>query len=227
MPLTPLFSEFGGSQGGFIPDFDQPGVFPEDQLNIPWGVQPTVSWLDYQCWVEIDLDAGMALHKPLPQASTTVDTLASITIDDGRGDTVTTGVNLKSSKTNADVIQRMATSTYRFLLRGYGARVGYQVPVPGLKSVGGSPAIPDARQWTSGQIIMANFMGIPTFFCAWDLHYIVTGPFQSNVQAPIPPNPAWHIRPDAQLPLSIPLPRALLDPDATQQAVLKAVGKLP
>lgn len=181
-------------------------VYPEDSLSLPWLTDPEASWIDYRCWVEVDLDAGMALHKPLPQSDPAADTLASTFLGGKDFASSTDGVNLKSKAGGQDIVQRMATSTYGFVLKGFGTRVGYQVPVPGLKAVGNQDAVPSGRQWTTGNIIVGNMMGgIPVFFCAWELHYMVAGPLKA-AKAPTPDNPALHILANAELPVAVLLP---------------------
>jgi hypothetical protein len=180
--------------------------FPEGAITLPWGIDPATSWLDYRCWVECHLDAGMALHKPLPQSNPAVDTLASVGIADINADKLTTdsGVNLDSLAGQNDVIQRMASSTYRFVLLGWGLRVGYQIPIPGIIKIGNVVPVPGRIQ-RAYNVVVSNFAGIPTWFATWELHYLVTG-LPAESQAPVPFNPALHVRPDAQLPKSVKLP---------------------
>ena len=184
-------------------------IFPEAGISLPWGVNPVASWVDYRCWVEVALDAGMALHKPLPQTAQPVDTLASVGINDANLDSVIKplgGVNMVSGFRGADVIQRMATSTYRFILRGWGVRAGYQIPIPGIVAIGNSPVTPERIQ-RAGNVIVGNFAGIPIWLAFWEIHYIVAFPPQgSQAQAPIPTNVAQHITPDAKLPATVKLP---------------------
>lgn len=232
MAVQPFFTErFGAGAIGDIPDPDSGNVFPEQQLRLPWCFSPEVTWWDYLCWVEIDLDAGMALHKALPQSDPDPDTLATVGINAGNLDTITpaSGVNLNSTSTAQDVIQRMASSTYRFTVKGYGRRIGYQVPVPGLLQVGRQTPVPADGQWTSGNMLIGNMAGIPLFLCAWRLPYWVSGPLASSgtggqVEAPVPFNPGLHIRGDAKLPDSIVLPLSQTDDRAVETRVLRAFG---
>lgn len=193
---------------------DNVQVAPESLLSLPWVIDKDSSYVDYRCWVEILLDAGMALHKPLPQNNPTVDTLATAYFQDPDFDEATpaNGVNLGSSSNAVDVIQRMASSTYRFVLRGFGLRAGYQVPIPGLKSVGDVPAVPAEIQ-RGANVIVGNHSGIPLWFAFWELHYMITRPPRQSPQSkpglvtvPIPSNPALHINPKAKLPSSVRLP---------------------
>jgi hypothetical protein len=220
---SPFLSDFAGP---VVPQ-DSPGVYPEDDITLPWAVAPQATWLDYRCWVEVHLDAGMALHKPLPQSNPAADTLASDFIDDPNMDkNKTEGTNVVSRSTAKDYVQRMASSTYRFILRGWGQRMGYQVPIPGLHLVGNVTPVPDEIQ-RAYNVIVGAAMGIPIWFAAWELHYVVpnvpnmpsTG---LNAQAPVPFNPALHVRPDAKLPQSIRLPRTV-SVAAAQQAAQRAV----
>lgn len=181
------------------------GTVIEKGIGFPWMIDPEVTWLDYRCWIEVSLDAGMVLHKPLPQSQGTIDTIASFpnVMSDAHADAVS-GVNTVSNNDYADIPQRMATSTYRFVLKGYGLRAGYQIPVPALQSVAGVTPIPDAFQWSSGNVIVGNLGGIPVYRCSWELHYFVTAPPKSQ-QLP-PPNVADGIRADDELPDKMQVP---------------------
>ena len=192
---------------------EQPGLYPESVLELPWAIDPEASWLAYALWVEVLLDPGLVKHKQLPSRADPYDSLASVAVGDPKFGQRTTGVNLGSQSTGASVIQRMASSEYRFTLKGYGRRAGYPVPVPGLVTVGGQPAVPDAPQWSSGNVLVGNLPGgIPVFHCLWSLPYLVQGPLARSAREVTLFNPALHIRSDAQLPVSVALPRAPLDP---------------
>lgn len=204
---------------GALRDFDQAGV-PELGLGLPWSVNPASSWLDYRCWVEVRLDAGMVLHKPLPQSDPSPDTLAFVAIDDPHLDTNKgNGANIRARASGQDYIQRMATSTYTFILKGFALRVGYQVPIPGLMAVGSVTPVPGEVQ-RAYNVIVGNASGIPVWFATWELHYIVANMPSpgEDVDAPVPFNPAMHIRPDAKLPQRTQVPYTLTDQNATQNA---------
>jgi hypothetical protein len=172
---------------------------PEALATIPT-LTPDSTYINYGCHIECFLDTGMALHKTLPQQAQPVDTLGTYDVSQSGGADVITGENLKSRGTYKDIIQRVSTSTYRFLLKGFGVRVGYPVPVPSLKTVCGIPATPE-RQWVHGNEVVGNYSGVPVFRNAWELWYIVAGPPQGS-QLP-PPNLAEHIAADQVLPDSI------------------------
>lgn len=199
---------------GSSPDPSTNTLQPEGNLALSWTVDPAASCLDYRCWLECLLDAGMVLHKPLPSSDPDPDTLASAFIQDANLDAQNPalgGVNLKPGVRVQDVIQRMATSTYTFVVRGWGLRVGYQIPIPGLKSVGGVTAVPAAVQQAYNVIVGNLPGGIPLWFATWELHYYVVGLPAKATAAPVPFNPALHIRPDAQLPDTIRLPWTMPD----------------
>ncbi len=202
------------SRFGSAPDNTAESLYAEQNISLPWTVDPISSWVDYRCWLECHLDAGLALHKPLPSSSSPYDTLASCGLQDANLDALkpaTGGVNLNPGVRTRDVIQRMATPTYTFVLRGYALRVGYQVPIPGLKTVGGVPAVPAAIQ-RGYNVIVANLAGgIPLWYAPWELHYYVTGLPTKPTTAPVPYNPALHIRPDAELPNAVHLPATWSD----------------
>ena len=185
----------------------------EKPLSFPWISDKSASYVAYQNRIEIDLDAGMALHKPLPQSSQYVDTLASVYITDKEMDQRVAGANLKSKGSYKDVIQRMATSTYTFKLIGFALRVAYKIPIPGLRSVAGVAATPGEFQNVVDNLLVGNYSGIPMFFARWELWYYVVLPPKSE-QVP-PPNLAAHIKGDIALPKAdegLPLPYSGTDP---------------
>lgn len=208
-----------------ISNTDSPTDHPEDVLTLPWLIDPVASWLAYTCTLETHLDAGIALHRPLPQRSgqtDRVDTLTSSYVDDYDADTtVDRGVNTISTGKFTDVVQRMAPSLYRFCLRGWGLRMGYQIPIPGLRSVAGVDATPAERQMAFNEII-ANYSGIPLWYAQWELWYYVTVPPTVNVLPP--PNVAEHIRADVELPMGLPVPQGVSDYNAVAGPVGGGIG---
>jgi hypothetical protein len=180
-------------------------TFPESQAaTLSWLKHPEATYINYGCRIECLLDPGTALHKPLPQSAQPYDTLGTYDVAAVDTDLIVTGENLRSAGSYRDVVQRMATSTYRFLLTGFGVRVGFPIPVPSLKTVAGVPAIP-ANQWVQGNQVIGNLCGIPVFNNAWRLWYYVTAP-PARAQVP-PPNLADRIAADVTLPdvLSVPV----------------------
>jgi hypothetical protein len=191
---------------------------PESQTPLPVGVDPESTWLDYSCWVEHELDPGSVLHKPVPQSPTDFDTLALVDYQDPRLDENLpgfSGVNLDSNSTAEDIIQRMATSTYHFVLRGWGRRAYYQIPIPGIYKIAGVTPTPIWPQRATNMLV-GNFSGVPIWYATWELHYAITTPPvkpNSQTNAPVPFNPALHIRPDVELPQTIQLPTTIPDQD--------------
>lgn len=220
MPL-PFVYPLAGAPGSIDADT---GVQPETRLQLPWALNPETSWLDYRCWLENMLDPGMVLHKPLPQKASTPDDLGSVAMDDGGIDKARGGVSLTGTGV-LDVIQRMATSTYAFALKGWGLRVGFEIPIPRLVSVGGVDAVPGIQR--AYNMIVGNFAGVPVFYAQWNLEYMISSsPGVSSpglggaslVGAPVPFNPALHIRPDAELPEGIDFPDSQTDQNSTPAA---------
>lgn len=173
------------------------GAVIEKVLTLPWAVDPLTSWHSYQNWIEVFLDPGVVVHKTLPQSSSDIDTLASVYVDDVAVTTSKARENLVSNGTWTDFIQQMATSEYTFVLKGFGMRFGYTIPVPGLRTVAGVPAIP-GKQWSLGNPIVGNFSGVPLYYNKWRLEYTVSIP--PTAQQPSPPNVAMHIGGQAPLP---------------------------
>jgi hypothetical protein len=206
-------------------------TFPETGLNLPWLIDPVNSWIDYSCWIEVTLDSGIALHKPLPQQPFPVDTLAQVDCQYPQLDQVTpgqAGVNIASRSKALDIFQRMATSTYRFILRGYAMRAGYQIPIPGIFKIAGQEPVPMLPQRATN-FIVANYNGIPIWQAVWELHYNVEFSPQavSNPVVPVPFNPALHIRPDAELPDDMPAMVSLPDQAHTEGALGGEVYSTP
>jgi len=193
--LRGLTDNFEGPQSG-VSNQDT-GSSPELNLSFPFTSDPSSTWLFYDCWIECELDAGMALHKPLPQSDFTPDTLATADINQTNFDTLSSGVNTTSNGDFEDIIQRMATSTYIFKLRGTAVRVSYKIPIPGLVSVAGVAATPAERQWARN-VLIGNFGGVPMFRAEWDLWYYVSLP-PNKEQLP-PDNLAAHIGGQGGLP---------------------------
>ncbi len=182
---------------------------PERGVLLPWLFDPAVSWLDMVPELICYLDSGMVVHWPLPQYDTPADSLGVQDVFARKFGYRTDGVNLESASRDQGVVQRMAVSKYRFCLRGWARRVGYQIPIPKLVTVGGSPAIPDDEQpQRAANVILGNWCGIPIWFARWELWYTVAVP-PTAAQDP-PPNLAQHMSAEtglvkgAQSPVSVP-----------------------
>lgn len=152
------------------------GSVVEQGILIPRLPNPQASYVYYECTIGVVLDSGVVVHNRLPQYQTpTSDTLATIPIDDPALDTLTGfGVNLRCKDQYLDIVQRMGHSRYWFRLWGQALRVGYQVPIPGIKSIGGVVAIPYDRnpQWAYNTIAPGgNYMGAILWRAQWSLWY--------------------------------------------------------
>lgn len=167
-----------------ISDFDA-GKVIEDKVLLPWPSNPLASWVYYDCTIEVVLDSGIVVHNTLPQVDHTADSLASCSIDDPKLDKIVlpSGVNLRSNDRYTDIVQRMAHSRYWFRLYGQGMRVGFQIPIPGIKTIGGVPAIPYDRnpQFAFNRIFPGgNYGGVILWHAAWSLWYTTATPPRSN-----------------------------------------------
>lgn len=224
-----------------------PALPIEKGFLLPYVIDAGASWLDCRCTVMIELDPGIAVHKILPQSPSSIDTLASaVMTKTGRIPVIAQGASLSPGGTVTpisvadfaapgtwqtavgqantisagkyqDFVQRMATSKYRFCLKGWAIRAGHRIPIPGLVSWAGVTAIPDWPQRVlSDSEIVANYSGVPIFFAQWELWYIVNVP-PTALQTP-PPNVAEHITADATLPTGMQVPVSPLDSLAVQAA---------
>lgn len=81
----------------------------------------------------------------------------------------------KSPHIAPDIIQKVAGASRLCYLCGYGTRVGWQVPVPKLVSVGGVKVVEKFRSET-GPIVMRHSDLGPIFSAAWIITYIVPAP---------------------------------------------------
>lgn len=144
------------------------------------------NWVYYDVTLGCLLDSGMAVHRQLPRHETDWDTLASCDIADPSIDILTgRGVNLRSNDRFQDTVQRMAHSRYWFKLWGQAMRIGEQVPIPGLRSIAGSDAIPhdENPQWAYNKIV-GNYSGQVLWYAQWSLWYTLVEP-PRKPQAPL------------------------------------------
>ncbi len=209
-----------------ISDVDN-GQIVEQGVDIPWPNSPQASYLYYDCTIGVMLDSGIVVHNRLPQVNNLPDTLSSTDLTSAQIDQVTDrGVNLKCRDQYADIVQRMGHSRYWFCMWGQALRVGYQVPIPGIKTIGGVPAIPYDKnpQWACNSIFPGgNYSGVILWRAQWSLWYTTAVP---PINQTIPAvDPSAHIRGDSPLPDSIQAPFSQADDNAVPTApLLKTIG---
>lgn len=186
----------GGEEKGFL---------------LPYPSDPGSSWVYYECHIEAFLDSGIVVHNRLPQVDHTPDTLSSCDYADSRladlGTVNADGVNLRSNDDYTDIVQRMAHSRYWFRLYGQALRVGHQVPIPRIVSIGGVPVVPyDAKpQWAFNKIAPGgNYSGFILWQASWSLWYTTAVPPRTNI---IPAN-----NPAAAIDSATPPPSAVQSP---------------
>lgn len=147
----------------------------EDDVLISWTSDPEATWVYYDCAIGTMLDSGIVVHNRLPQVNRTADTLSSVDLADPNLDRlVGPGVNITCRDQYRDIVQRMGHARYWFRLWGQAMRVGYQIPIPGIKSIGGVPAIPYDRnpQWAYNRIAPGgNYSGVILWYAQWSLWY--------------------------------------------------------
>ena len=159
---------------------------------------PSASYVYYECTVGVVLDSGIVVHNRLPQiASPISDTLAVIPFDDPRLDTlVGFGVNLRCRDQYVDIVQRMGHSRYWFRLWGQALRVGYQIPIPGIRVIAGAAAIPYDKnpQWAYNRIAPgANYSGSILWHAQWSLWYTTNIPPGLSGERYLVADPSAHI----------------------------------
>lgn len=200
-----------------VSDVDD-GTRMEQGITLPWPSESKASYVYYDCWIECELDSGIVVHRQLPQYSTAADSLGVADMFNTGLETITKqGVNTISAGRFTDTTQRMAHSIYRFCLRGIALRIGYQVPIPKLLTVGGVTAIPDdeIKQKAYNKIV-GNYSGVPMWKAEWSQWYTVAAP-PITQQLP-PPNLAEHIRASDTLPAALQAPWSEPDDDAVPSA---------
>lgn len=197
-------------------DVDPNTPIIEQDVSIPWNSDPAGSYVYYDCTVGMMLDSGMVIHNRLPQVNNTPDTLSSIALDDPNLETITAqGVNLKCQDQYKDIIQRMGHSRYWFRLWGQALRVGYQVPIPSIKMIGGVPAVPYDQnpQWAFNRIAPGgNYSGIILWHAMWSLWYTTLVPPVNNTFPAA--DPSAHITGTTTIPDGIQSPYSAPDDNA-------------
>ena len=215
----------GKFQAG-VSNLDTGGLTVERGIFLPFPSDPAATWLYYDIAMQCLLDSGIVTHRMLPQVDNTADMLSSCYITDPDIDTQTgRGVNLKSNDQFQDVVQRMAHSRYWFHLWGQAMRVGLQVPIPGAKSIGNVPLIPDDEiRQTAYNKIVGSYGGVPIYHGVWSLWYTLAAPPQVQI-APTAPNLAAHISDATPLPktgIQVPFSQPDDEAQTTQPPQLQA-----
>lgn len=171
----------------------------ERGITIPTVSSAEPTWVYFDCNISVMLDSGIVVHNRLPQVDKGFDTLSANT-----GSTYgssayektldTSGINLKCTDQYQDIIQRMGHARYWFRLYGRAIRLRYQVPIPGIKFIGGVPAIPYDKnpQWAYNSIVPGgNFGGVILWKAEWSLWYTTSVP---PINQSIPASdPSGHI----------------------------------
>lgn len=194
------------------------GAVLERGVGLPWLSDPSASWVYFECTVGSVLDSGIVVHNRLPQVNNAPDTLAGtvLGLDDPSLDLITgIGVNLKCRDQYTDIVQRMGHARYWFRIWGQALRFGYQIPIPGIKMIGGVPAIPYDKnpQWAFNRIAPGgNFGGVVLWHAQWSLWYTTAVPPRNNAFPAS--DPSAHIAGVTPLPTAIQAPYTVPDDDA-------------
>jgi hypothetical protein len=200
------------------------GTLVSNGVLLPWPSDPASSWVYYDCAIGSMLDSGIVVHNRLPQVNNTPDSLGSRYFDDpNMAGEVNSGVNLKCSDQYTDIVQRMGHARYWFRLWGRAMRVGYQIPIPALRSVGGVSVVPYDKnpQWAYNKIAPnGNYGGVVLWMAEWSLWYTTASPPTSNT---IPVNNPGALLPSAPtLPAGIQAPYSPGSSTATLGRIVKA-----
>jgi hypothetical protein len=195
----------------------------EDRVLLPSPSTVEGSYVYYECNVGAMLDSGIVVHNRLPQVDRTPDTLSSVSLDDPNiGQATEVGVNLRCMDQYRDIVQRMGHARYWFRLWGQAMRVGRQVPIPSIKTIGGVLAIPyDLNpQWAYNRIAPSgNYSGVILWHAVWSLWYTTIVPPTNNTIPAV--DLAAGIDGNARVPDGIQAPYSQPDSNASQQAELR------
>ena len=160
------------------------GSFVEKGVDLPWASDPAGSYVYFDCTVGVMLDSGIVVHNRLPQVNHAADNLSSTFLDDPDVGIITNkGVNLTCRDQYTDIVQRMGHARYWFRIWGQALRVGYQVPIPAIKTIGGVVAIPYDQnpQWAFNRIFpFGNYGGVILWHAQWSLWYTTLVPPTNN-----------------------------------------------
>lgn len=197
----------------------------EEGLRIPWPSDPSASYLYYDCAIGTMLDSGIVVHNRLPQVDRAPDSLSFARLNDPKLDKIVVGgVNLTCRDQYQDIVQRMGHARYWFRLWGQALRVGYQVPIPGIVTIGGVPAIPyDLNpQWAYNRIFPgANYSGVILWHAVWSLWYTTSVPPVNNSIPAADPSAHTSIGDGSRIsvPGNIQVPYSQADDNAVQQPI--------
>ena len=213
-------------------DEDNTSINEEGAVGqIPWSSEPEATWVYFDCTVGVMLDSGIVVHNRLPQVNNAYDTLFGSALDAEGYDKMTgIGVNLRCNDQYADIVQRMGHSRYWFRIWGQALRIGYQVPIPGIKKIGGVPAIPYDKnpQWAFNRIFPGgNYSGVILWHAMWSLWYTTA---QQTIDQTIPAvDPLAHITGTVATvpPRTMQAPFTYPDPDAETRPVLPTAINVP
>lgn len=85
-------------------------------------------------------------------------------------------------------VQRRAAPTWHAWLYGMALRAGWECDAPELVSVAGFPVVAANLEGcgvSKGRL--ADFLGVPVFYCTWNLRYLILGDFGGVAPAPAAP----------------------------------------
>lgn len=190
----------------------------ERNITIPTVNSVEATWVYFDCNISVMLDSGIVVHNRLPQVDREADALSINSLYGSAAYEKTldaTGVNLKCKDQYTDIVQRMGHARYWFRLYGKALRIRYQIPIPGIKFIGGVPAIPYDKnpQWAYNSIVPGgNFGGVIMWRAEWSLWYTTaTPPILQTIPAS---DPSGHITGTSQQPRETQAPFSEADDNA-------------
>lgn len=173
-------------------------------FKLPKLLLPQFSWLWYELRVRLIEDDRAVRHKPLKtkKPPTPVEPLDGFFQQGKAGNPPLQGIvgqgaaqpaarargsaGAGVTSSTMDLIQQVGSPSYNLRLEGRAARIGYPIPTPRVKSVGGIP-LTQAHQDVQQQQA-ATVSGLPIYTSTWVIDYILPDDPQGDL--PMPVNPA-------------------------------------
>jgi hypothetical protein len=159
-------------------------------LSIPCP-DPARSWLWYQIWILVETDDNTVGHKPLPQKPAPAKrkpgrpSLADVFEEKRPWEIGQSDPHAKAGETTT-LAQRRASETHYVTIVGVAIRICYDIPVPSLDSVGGSPVELANREGIEHYLtgVVGSAGGHPVIAAKWRRRYLLTKRPREGAETP-------------------------------------------
>ena len=210
-------------------NFDLTNPIIEEGLTIPLIGNAAYTWMYFESTITAVLDSGIVVHNRLPQVDNEANTLGKEFLDDANFDKLGGGVNLRGLDQYTDIMQRMGHSRYWFRLWGRAIRVGQQIPIPKMKTIGGMTAIPYDKnpQWAYNCIVPGgDYSGTVLWYAQWSLWYTTLEQPIRDIENKLLVDPSIKVNGETQAPEEITGPFSWPDDNATEKCASSVGGDM-